>query len=493
MFFIASNKPGIIRLANALLILILLIFSIHGLAGLSDKTAKKKNSCVNTSINYDPNQDGKFTYVDVFYISAQAFSQPAPLILSTEQGRPIANFLEMSETDCKSLQWLLANTLIWYILIKLIILIARIRIDYYAIKKIRIYLRNYFWFDGIADANEREIYNGFLFREKKRLSDKKTQPTLSEDKIGPQEKEEHVEVGQISPKISKHENGNHQSLDDRHEMILLEEELKKLDSLIGLNEVKLEVRKLIGLARTNKKRADAGLPTSLSSLHLVFTGNPGTGKTTVARLIGRILAALDLLESGHLIETDRSGMVAGYIGHTAIQTKQVIESAIGGVLFIDEAYTLWKEDSPWDLGIEAIETLLKEMEDKRDKFCVIIAGYPDEMARLISSNPGLNSRFTRHIRFEDYGFSDLQKILLNLIHEGGYTLDSEANDSMGLLLDEAYTSGQTKSGNGRYIRNLYGKIIEYHALRIDSTKKSSLTVISSDDVEQGFNDMKRSN
>jgi hypothetical protein len=163
------------------------------------------------------------------------------------------------------------------------------------------------------------------------------------------------------------------------------------------------------------------------------------------------------------------------------------------VLFIDEAYALWKEDSPWDFGIEAIETLLKEMEDKRNKFCVIIAGYPDEMARLISSNPGLNSRFTRHIRFEDYGFSDLQKILLNLIHEGGYTLDSEASDSMGLLLDEAYTSGQTKSGNGRYIRNLYGKIIEYHALRIDSTKKSSLTVISSDDVEQGFNDMKRSN
>jgi len=493
MFFIVSNKTSVIRFTNALLFFILLIFSIIGLVALSDKTAKKKNSCINMSINFDPNQDGKFTYVDVFYISVQIFSQPASLIFSTEQGRPLANFLEVSQTDCKSLKWLLVNILIWYILIKLIILIISIRINHYVIKKIRLYGRNNFWLGRITEVSEGKIYDDFLFREKKRLRDEKPHFTLIQNKIDPPKKEEYVEVEKNAPKILTNENNHSQPSDVRHEKIVLEVELKKLDSLIGLSEVKLEVRKLIGLARTNKKRADAGLPTSLSSLHLVFTGNPGTGKTTVARLIGRILAALDLLENGHLIETDRSGMVAGYIGHTAIQTKKVIESATGGVLFIDEAYALWKEDNTRDFGIEAIETLLKEMEDKRNKFCVIIAGYPKEMARLLSSNPGLNSRFTRYIRFEDYVVGDLHKILQNLIHEGGYQLDSAANHMIRLFLDEAYTRGQTQSGNGRYIRNLYGKIIEYHALRVDSTKMSSLTVISSDDVEQGFNDMKRSN
>ena len=182
------------------------------------------------------------------------------------------------------------------------------------------------------------------------------------------------------------------------EAISLEEALKRLDSLIGLNNVKSQIRSWVTQIQTFQLRKEKGLATPSMSYHLVFTGNPGTGKTTVARLLGQIYKALGLVTKGHLVEAERSDLVAGFVGQTAIKTKDVIKKAIGGILFIDEAYTLAKEGN--DFGQEAIDTLLKQMEDKRENFVVVCAGYDEQMEKFISSNPGLRSRFKNFIHFD---------------------------------------------------------------------------------------------
>lgn len=173
--------------------------------------------------------------------------------------------------------------------------------------------------------------------------------------------------------------------------------LDELDDLIGLDAVKTEVRGLTNLVRVQEFRRESGLPNSSMSMHLVFTGNPGTGKTTVARIVARIYRAIGVLAKGQLVETDRSGLVAGYVGQTAIKAREVVDSAVGGVLFIDEAYSLADGSSTQDFGHEAIDTLLKQMEDRRDQLVVIVAGYPGKMAGFLSSNPGLQSRFNKYI------------------------------------------------------------------------------------------------
>ena len=210
----------------------------------------------------------------------------------------------------------------------------------------------------------------------------------------------------------------------------IEELLAELDALVGLAEVKADVRRLTSLLRIQRLREERGMPTLETSHHLVFTGNPGTGKTTVARLLSQILRSLGIVSKGHLVETDRSHLVAGYVGQTAARTRAVMESALGGTLLIDEAYALAR-GSEQDFGREAIDTIVKFMEDHRDDLAVIAAGYPDEMATLIDANPGLQSRFARTIHFPDYTTEELVAIFESMSAASRYHLDEARGAAAG--------------------------------------------------------------
>lgn len=243
-----------------------------------------------------------------------------------------------------------------------------------------------------------------------------------------------------------------------------EDELK---SLVGLIPVKEEVSKLTNFIKIQQMREQKGMATAPISYHCIFTGNPGTGKTTVARIVAEIYNNLGLLKKGHLIETDRSGLVAEYVGQTAVKTNKIIDEALDGVLFIDEAYSL-AQGGPNDYGTEAISTLLKRMEDNRDRLVVILAGYPDEMKQFIDSNPGLQSRFNRYINFVDYEADDLQKIFMLNIEKNEYKLSPEAEQKLRIVLTKAVEKKDKKFGNGRYVRNLFEKTIENQATRLAS-------------------------
>ena len=252
------------------------------------------------------------------------------------------------------------------------------------------------------------------------------------------------------------------------EKVTVEQALAELDSLIGMKEIKAEVRKMAEFYQIAKERENAGMENAKVSHHLVFTGNPGTGKTTVARIMGKIFRALDILPKGNLVETDRSGLVAKYVGQTAAKTNEVVDSALGGVLFIDEAYTLVAGGDK-DYGQEAIATLLKRMEDDRDRLVVIVAGYKDEMKKFIDANPGLSSRFTRYINFPDYSASELADIFRMYAKKNHYILSPEMekylNSSMVFL-----TKNRDKNfGNARWVRNLFEKAIEKQAGRLVNT------------------------
>jgi len=240
----------------------------------------------------------------------------------------------------------------------------------------------------------------------------------------------------------------------------LEDLLAELDALVGLARVKREVHRQVALMRVEKLRAEAGLHSPTITRHLVFVGNPGTGKTTVARLVGGIYQALGLLTKGQLVEVDRSELVAGYLGQTAVKTAEVVSSAIGGVLFIDEAYSLTGDQ----YGEEAVDTLVKEMEDRRDDLVVIVAGYPAPMEAFIAANPGLASRFRTTITFEDYTDEELRQILTRLADAADYTLGPGCMDGFTALLG-AVPRGFT-FGNGRYARNVLEGAIGRHAWRL---------------------------
>lgn len=260
--------------------------------------------------------------------------------------------------------------------------------------------------------------------------------------------------------------------------------LKELDRLVGLDVVKKQVKELTALVRVQKLRRAAGLPVAVHSHHLVFRGNPGTGKTTVARLIGRIYAALEVVPDGHLVETDRAGLVAEYVGQTAIKTSKVFGEARGGILFIDEAYTLARDtESASGFGQESIDTLVKLMEDHRDDTVVIAAGYPDEMDEFVDANPGLRSRMPRTIDFPDYTDDELLLIFTRIANDAGYTATAGAKKRIRDLLA---TSERGKGfGNGRAMRTLFEQAVQRQALRLveqRSPTKGELRALTGDDV-----------
>ena len=264
---------------------------------------------------------------------------------------------------------------------------------------------------------------------------------------------------------------------------------QELDDLIGLDNVKQEVKSLANFVRLQKQRQEKGLKTPKLSYHLVFTGSPGTGKTTVARIVARIYKDLGILKKGHTVETDRSGLVANYVGQTATKTNAIVDSALNGVLFIDEAYALVPENSSQDYGQEAISTLLKRMEDDRDKLVVIIAGYTNEMKRFIDSNPGLQSRFNRYINFPDYSAGELVKIFHMYMKKNQYTISDEADEILKEKLEYAVEHKDRNFGNARYVRNIFEKSIQAQANRLEGKTGLSdrqLTEITVADIEKAF-------
>ena len=266
---------------------------------------------------------------------------------------------------------------------------------------------------------------------------------------------------------------------------LLQNSLKELNNLVGLDNVKKDVNDLINLLRVQELRKERGLNAVEISKHLVFSGNPGTGKTTVARILGKLYCGMGLLSKGHLIEVDRSGLVAGYVGQTALKTQGVIEDALGGILFIDEAYSLAIDGIDNDYGKEAIECILKAMEDNRDDFVVIVAGYSDLMEKFIESNPGLKSRFNKYIEFNDYKSDELHQIFHRFLDRNLYIISDEADYELKLFFQQMYINRRKNFGNARDVRNIFEKIVSCQANRIvniDNPSNEDIMKIVLEDV-----------
>ena len=268
-----------------------------------------------------------------------------------------------------------------------------------------------------------------------------------------------------------------------------DELMAQLDSLVGLDDVKKDIKNLMNLVKVRRLRKENGLPIPPMSLHMVFMGNPGTGKTTVARIISGLYAAIGVLEKGQLIEVDRSGLVAGYVGQTALKTQEVIKSALGGVLFIDEAYSL-ASGGENDFGREAIETILKAMEDHRDELIAVVAGYDGPMEKFINSNPGLQSRFNKYFYFPDYNGEQLLHIFKGQCKKNGYTLTEEAEAEAKAMFEELYENRGENFGNGRDVRNVFEDTVVRQSNRVaalDAPTKDDLMQFLPEDLRDADN------
>jgi AAA+ superfamily predicted ATPase len=271
--------------------------------------------------------------------------------------------------------------------------------------------------------------------------------------------------------------------------VVLQRSLHELDSLVGLGNVNADIRRLMNFLTIQRERQRAGLKQSHQTLHYVFTGNPGTGKTTVARILAGIFYGYGILKTPKLVECDRGRLVGGYVGQTAIKTTEVIESALDGVLFIDEAYTLSQQGSGFhdSYGSEAIDTLLKKMEDHRDRLVVIVAGYPAKMESFLRSNPGLESRFTRYLKFEDYQEAELCQIIERFATTDEYRLTPACRGKLSLAFKHAVATRTERFGNARFVRNVFEQMLSRHSERIvncghSELSREALTMLDADDV-----------
>jgi type VII secretion ATPase EccA len=271
-----------------------------------------------------------------------------------------------------------------------------------------------------------------------------------------------------------------------------EEVIKRLNRLIGLERVKKQVQRLFDFVHMQREREKAGHKAVTGfSQHLVFTGNPGTGKTAVSRIVADLYYSLGIIPTNRIVEVDRAGLVAGYIGQSAIKTREVIQSALGGVLFIDEAYALAQSSSENDFGREVIDTLLKSMEDHRDQLVIIVAGYTEPMNAFINSNPGLRSRFNHYIEFDDYSPTELLEILESYCRDSEYALEGQARAFLVERLPQLFESGQTVS-NGRFVRNVYERCIEVQSQRLshlNGTIDVDMTILTAADVSAAMEEL----
>jgi type VII secretion ATPase EccA len=261
----------------------------------------------------------------------------------------------------------------------------------------------------------------------------------------------------------------------------LEELQAELDSLVGLETVKEQVRALVAFLQVQGRRLEHGLPEVATTQHLVFVGNPGTGKTTIARLLAQMYRSMGLLEKGHLVEVDRAGLVGEYVGHTAAKTDRAIRRALDGVLFIDEAYALTPADGRMDFGAEAVETLLKRMEDYRHRLVVIVAGYPRLMRRFLDSNPGLRSRFSREISFPDYSTPELLAITERVAATSEYDLEEGAARELTAIFD-GVRRGEG-FGNARFARTLFEQALNAQALRLAGDSERPVSELEPDHLK----------
>ncbi len=265
--------------------------------------------------------------------------------------------------------------------------------------------------------------------------------------------------------------------------------LRELDDLVGLQDVKRLVHEIRAYVDVQQRRAEFDLPSEAQALHMVFSGAPGTGKTTVARLLGKLFLAMDVLPKGHMLEVERADLVGEYIGHTAQKTREVVKRSLGGVMFVDEAYALARGGEK-DFGKEAIDTLVKAMEDHRGEFLLILAGYPDEMAWFLSANPGLISRFPLHLHFPDYGGAELMAIARVMLAERQYQLAPEADRLLQDYLIRFQGQWHVNAGNARLVRNLLEGAMRRQAVRLvkhlEFSTRSDLMTLQWVDIEGGL-------